>query len=54
MTSGISFPFAFLEDIDVNVNVTHIMLSMPCLRSLSRSSSLEVERPSMGELKHEG
>ena len=45
---------AFLEDWDVNVNVTHIMLSMPCRRSLSRSSSLEVERPSMGELKHEG
>ena len=32
---------------------THMMLSMPCLRSLSRSSSLDVERPRVGgELKY--
>ena len=33
---------------------TYMMLSMPWRRSLSRSSSLEVESPSIGELKHGG
>ena len=32
------------------VRGTYMMLSMPCLRSLSRSSSLEVETPRRGEL----
>ena len=31
-------------------NRTYMMLSMPCLKSLSRSSSLEVETPRRGEL----
>ena len=39
--------FVFFE----NMKVTYMILSIPCLRSLSRSSSLEVERPNMRELK---